>query len=112
MKYMAILKYVCIEAKNKEEALRKFKSQINELPFTIVTQEDYDKYQHEQDAKAHARFVTDFMKDTLMNDFDYDEETASDLAQEAYDLYCCGDGQTEYECIEQTVQEYEEDKEK
>lgn len=35
-----------------------------------------------------------------------DEATALDLATEAYDLYSQGDGQTEYECIEEVYDEY------
>ena len=56
---------------------------------------------------AHAEFVTNFMKDTLKDDFGYDDSTAQDLAETAYEKYCEGDGLTEYECIEWAVDKYE-----
>lgn len=62
----------------------------------------------EELAEANAEFVTAFMKDTLINDFNLDDETADQLADEAYQLYCEGDGKTEYECIETVYENYKE----
>lgn len=57
-------------------------------------------------AMAHAEFVTAFMEKELINSYDMDEQEAKNVAKSAYDLYCEGDGKTEYECIEQAYNEY------
>ena len=49
---------------------------------------------------AHAEFVTLFMKLELMGKYGLTEETAEDVAERAFDRYCEGNGETEYECIE------------
>lgn len=49
---------------------------------------------------AHAEFVTDFMRMTLETDFGVSLEDSQELAEQAYDRYCEGNGETEYECIE------------
>lgn len=60
----------------------------------------------EEVAMAHAEFVTAFMEKELINSYDMDEQEAKEAAKSAYDLYCEGDGKTEYECIEQAYNEY------
>ena len=50
--------------------------------------------------EAHAEFVTNFMRMTLETDFGVSPEDSQDLAEQAYDRYCEGNGETEYECIE------------
>ncbi len=60
----------------------------------------------EEVAMAHAEFVTAFMEKELINSYDMDEQEAKEAAKSAYDLYCEGDGKTEYECIEQACNEY------
>ena len=59
-------------------------------------------------SQAHKEFVTNFMTNELINNFDItDEETARNIADNAYDIYCKGGGKTEYECIECAYCEYE-----
>ena len=56
--------------------------------------------------EAHDEFVISFMKNVMMDDFGVeDEDTALSLAEDAYDIYCRGDGLTEYECCEQAYDE-------
>ncbi len=42
-----------------------------------------------------------FMGSELVENFEMPEEDVQDVAEDAYDIYECGDGQTEYECIEE-----------
>ena len=55
--------------------------------------------------EAHAEFVTNFMRMTLETDFGVSPEDSQDLAEQAYDRYCEGNGETEYECIEAVYSE-------
>ncbi len=77
--------------------------------FKAVTEQEYDEWRREQDSEAHERYVTDFMASVAANDFGYDEEDAACIGVKAYSIYCEGDGQTEYECVEQAVEEFEEE---
>ena len=94
-----------IEASSPEEAMEKFAWQMDSDMnnyFKAVTKEELEEIHYNEDAEAHERFVTAFMKNTFMEDFGItDEEDAQGLAELAYDLYCEGDGKTEYECIEE-----------
>ena len=63
----------------------------------------------EELASAHAEFVTNFMRKTLEEDFDVAPEDSQQLAEQAYDRYCEGNGETEYECIEAVYFESGED---
>lgn len=58
-------------------------------------------------AKAAEEFVTNWMRDTLIEDFDVPEDEAEGVAEDAYNLYCEGDEGTEYECVEKAYQKYE-----
>ena len=60
-------------------------------------------------AEAHAEHVTNFMFDKLVQDFGYEESVAKELAKDAYEEYCEGNGLTEYECIEEVVSKYEKE---
>lgn len=60
-------------------------------------------------SKAHREKVVNFMESTLREDFeleDTDDFCVRDLAEEAYDKYCEGNGFTEYECVEAVYDEY------
>lgn len=55
----------------------------------------------EEMQQARKEMITDFMKATFQNTFDVkDESILTTLAEESYELYCKGDGKTEYECME------------
>lgn len=55
----------------------------------------------EELAAASAEFVTNFMKSEMMGRCEIsDEELAKELAEQAYDRYCEGNGETEGECID------------
>lgn len=55
---------------------------------------------------AHDAHVTSFMQMTLQNDFDMEETDAIEVAKDAYQYYCEGNGDTEYECIQKAYDEW------
>ena len=58
--------------------------------------------------EAHEQVVKGFMAGTLMGDFGLDREEAKFVAGKAYDRYCEGKDETEYECIEWAYNKYAE----
>lgn len=58
--------------------------------------------------EAHEQVVKGFMAGTLMDDFGLDRKEAKTFADKAYDRYCEGNGETEYECIEWAYNKYAE----
>lgn len=60
----------------------------------------------EEVAMAHAEFVVSFMEDELISSFSLDEGMAKEVARAAYDRYCEGNGETEYECLEWAYDKY------
>ena len=100
-----------IKGTDKEDAIARFAASADasdlNLYLQVVTKEELDEIREEMsDSAAHARFVTAFMKKELINQFNVPEEDAQNIAEEAYDIYCDGFGQTEYECIEEAFTEY------
>lgn len=52
----------------------------------------------------HDEFVISFMENEILNMHeDWSNEKCRDVAERAYDIYCEGNGETEYECIEKAV---------
>lgn len=101
-----------IDAPDAEGAMNDFAismdTDINAY-FKAVTEQEYDEWRRKQDSEAHERHVTAFMTSVAANDFGYNEEDAACIGVKAYLIYCEGNGQTEYECVEQAVEEYEEE---
>ncbi len=97
------------EADSAENAMVDFATSMDmdmNIYFVAVPEDQYEKYCHREDAKAHERFVKAFMKDTVTSDFPvYDEDIASDIADRAYEIYSEGDGDTEYESIQKAYDE-------
>ena len=54
----------------------------------------------EELAKAHDEFVLNFMKKQFVKNYGVEDDLAEELAQNAYDRYYEGRGETEGECIE------------
>lgn len=61
---------------------------------------------HEEISQANTEFVTEFMRNKLIEDFGVSDEKADELAIVAYEKYCEGNGLTEYECIEAVVDDW------
>lgn len=68
-------------------------------------QERFFTLTDEELSKAHTEYVINFMVNTLQNDFDLEKKDAEKVAVIAYDLYCEGNGDTEYECIQKAYDE-------
>lgn len=60
----------------------------------------------EEVAEAHTEYVVNWMKTVLEDDFNIPHSRSADLAKKAYDAYCKGDGRTEYECIQDTAEDF------
>ena len=93
-----------VKASSAEDALVDFVTTMNtdmNLYFEVIPENEYQEHMDKVRTKMHIQFVTDWMADTLMEDFDIaDSAIAKELAELAYDKYCEGTGETEYECIE------------
>lgn len=61
----------------------------------------------EELAQAKSEFTTAFMEDILVSDFGISDEKAGELAIKSYEKYCEGNGLTEYECVEETVHDWQ-----
>lgn len=55
---------------------------------------------------AHTECVVSFFRGEMETSFDIPTSHSLELAKKAYDMYAEGDGKTEYECIECTVDEF------
>lgn len=63
------------------------------------------KLTEEEIYKTHIEFVTGWMKSEIES-MNFPEPVANELAITAYELYSEGNGETEYECIEKTVDDF------
>lgn len=77
--------------------------------FRAVTEEEYLEYKEKKNFEgAHSQFI-DWAIEVLQEDFDdyeFDKETVDELAEDAWDINCEGEGYTEYECIHEAVSRY------
>lgn len=111
MKYYIVPKMQELEirGKSKEDAICNFATTMDSdvnVYFDVLSEEEYKEYLEEHsDAAAHTRFVKEFMKNELIEQFDVPKEDAQNVAETAYAIYCQGNGQTEYECIEEAYEE-------
>lgn len=77
--------------------------------FRAVTEEEYHRIKSKRDSEGAYNQFIDWACDVLRNDFDeydFSEEMIGDLAEAAWDINCEGKGYTEYECIQEAVEEY------
>ena len=58
-------------------------------------------------------FIKDFYRKELRANFSEEipEDAVDDCADDAYEIYCRGDGHTEYEALEQAVAEFLQERE-
>ena len=74
--------------------------------FEAIPEDKFYEWKKDKDYKAHMRFVTAFMKDELTESFGLNEKDAEEVAIAAYNMYCEGNGETEYECIQKAYDEF------
>lgn len=113
MKYYIIPKdddVMTVEASDTLDALNEFAVKMTfdmGVYFRAVTEEEYEEYQRKMDFLASERQYINWAIDVLMSDFSMeDEDAAREIAEDAWDRYCEGNGQIEYECIEEAYCEY------
>lgn len=112
-KYLIVpkLETIEIEAKDKEDAMKKFAEQMD------GSSKYFSKYFRVEDPKNYEGLLLEASKiqfiewarDVLEEDFAYEEipeEDIPDIAENAWAIYTRGNGQTEYESIEEAVSEY------
>ena len=78
--------------------------------FKAVTEEEFTRIKEDRDFEGSHRQFVDWAKEVIEEDFDdyeFDEETIADLAEDAWNINCDGKGYTQYECIETAIEEYE-----
>lgn len=102
-----------IEAENANEAVIQFATAMDtdmNQYFRAVPVDKVDQILAVKRHEIHRQYVIDWMIDTIMDDFDIeDADKAEDLAEMAYERYCDGNGETEYECIEWAVENDKEE---
>ena len=59
--------------------------------------------------EASKELQLNFYIDELTGTYCYPEKEAGEIAEEAYVLYCEGDGKTEYECLEEALDKWLEE---
>lgn len=104
-----------ILAQNAEDAMAKFAaimdSDMNQY-FVAISADKANDYVDDERYHRHVEFVTEWMKNVLMDGFLLKDETAvNDIAQNAFEIYCTGDGYTEYEALEEAYRDYIEEEE-
>ncbi len=115
MKYFIIPNNVLastVEAGSKEAAMLDFAatmdSDMNSY-FKAVTEEEYLNIKKDNQRNEHRQFVIDWMAGALESDFGMTEKSANDWAARAYEIYCEGDGLTEYAAVEKAHEEFVKD---
>lgn len=63
----------------------------------------------EELGKAYTEYVQNFMRNELVSQFHLNQKDAVEVTKSAYELYCRGDGHTEYDCIRLAYDEYVQD---
>lgn len=94
-----------VEAKDAADAMAAFaavmSTDMNQY-FKAVPEEKMEMEALETKNALQRGFHLEFYIDELENEFGVeDTEAARGIAEDAYALYCKGDGLTEYECLEQ-----------
>ena len=102
-----------ITAESESDAMAQFAadmdSDMNNY-FVAVEESEVEQYLDDIEYKNYEKFVTNWMKRTLIKDFDIDDaELAAEIADRTYNIYSEGDGDTEYESIEKAYEEFDEE---
>ena len=100
-----------IKAKSEDDAIINFATVMDtdmNLYFKAIEADKYNDYISQMRREMHEELVISWMQEVVMEDFDIkDKDKARDLAEWAYDRYCDGNGETEYECVEWAYDQYE-----
>ena len=101
---------ILVSGTDKEDAICNFATTMDldmHTYFSVLTEEEYQAYcEAKSDAAAYKSHVIRFMKNELIETFEMPEQDAEDVAENAYAIYEQGNGQTEYECIEEAYDDW------
>ena len=95
-----------IVAESPEDAIIFFADTMDtdmHLYFQAIPEKELDDFIARYNQEVHDIVIIQFMENVLINDFDIPEELSNQYAIMAFNLYCEGDGKTEYECVEEIV---------
>ena len=104
--------HIINKAESSEDAMDKFALEMDfdlNTYFRAVTEEEYQMtLKKRNDEIVRNRFI-EWAEEVILEDFDeYDftEQEAREIAERAWEVNCEGRGLTEYECIEEAIDEY------
>ena len=101
-----------MDCKDKIEAMETFATKMEldmNTYFKAVTEEEFLDMETERDWDGSKNVFIEFAKETLEDDFGLDPDAAGKVAGVAYEVYCEGNGQTEYEAIEEAYERFEKE---
>ena len=101
-------------AETAEDALVSFAGRMDSdmgAYFRAVTEDEYRAIRDRERTEEHREFVTSWMESVILEDFtEIPKDEARAYAECAYEIYCRGDGDTEYGSIQKAVEEGESGK--
>ena len=101
-----------VDAKDAADAMESFATHMDldmNAYFKAVTEEEYERIMLKQRHDARKEDQIDFYLDELDEYYDLvPKNMIHDIAERAYEIYCEGNGDTEYEALEKAIEEYEE----
>ena len=102
-----------VKAENPEDAMTTFAfnmdTDMNQY-FMAVPENKFEETLYERENNLHRTFHMDFYLTELKESFDttgMNDEDLYNIADTAYDMYCEGDGRTEYDCLTDAYNEHQ-----
>lgn len=106
------ISHIINKAESAEDAMEKFALEMDfdmNTYFRAVTEDEYKKIIKRKQEDTVKNSFTEWAEEVVLEDFDeYDftEQKAREIAERAWEVNCEGRGLTEYECIEEAIDEY------
>lgn len=106
------ISYIINEAESAEDAMEKFALEMDfdlNAYFRAVTEEEYQQILKKRNDEIVENSFIEWAEEVVLEDFDdYDftDQEAKEIAENAWEINCQGRGFTEYECIEEAIDEY------
>ncbi len=96
-----------IECDNAQEAMEIFATTMDldmNIYFKAVSEEQYRIVNLQKEMEAVKNNIVGFMSSEFESQYGLEMDEAEEAAEEAYNLYVQGNGQTQYECIQDTYE--------
>ena len=106
------ISHIINSAESAEDAMEKFALEMDfdmNTYFRAVTEEEYQQIIKRKQEDTVKNSFTEWAEEVVLEDFDeYDftDQEAKEIAERAWEINCQGRGFTEYECIEEAIDEY------